>query len=146
MEKVVDVANKLQINPDDLMAVMAFESWLNPAQKNPGSSATGLIQFMESTAKNLGTTTEELSKMSGVQQMDYVYNYYQSYTGKLNDLEDVYMVTVWPKAVGKPSDYAVFIKGDDFYEGNSGLDLDGDGIVTKEEATIKVLERRESFE
>ncbi len=35
IEKVADISNKLQINPDDLMSVMAFESWFNPAAKNP---------------------------------------------------------------------------------------------------------------
>lgn len=71
MQKVEDISNKLQINPDDLMAVMAFESWFDPAAKNPSSSATGLIQFMGSTAQGLGTSIEELSKMSGVEQLDY---------------------------------------------------------------------------
>ena len=34
--KVVEVSQIIQIDPDDLMAVMAFESWLNPGQKNQG--------------------------------------------------------------------------------------------------------------
>jgi hypothetical protein len=50
------------------MACMAFEKGetFSPCVKNPGSSATGLIQFMSSTAKSLGTTTNDLCKMSAV--------------------------------------------------------------------------------
>ena len=40
--------------------------------------ATGLIQFMPKTAKNLGTSTQQLFKMSNVQQLDYVYKYFLS--------------------------------------------------------------------
>ena len=146
MQKVEDISNKLQINPDDLMAVMAFESWFDPAAKNPSSSATGLIQFMGSTAQGLGTSIEELSKMSGVEQLDYVYKHYKPYAGKMKDLSDVYMATLYPAAVGKASDYVLFSQGTDSYNSNSGLDYDKNGKVTKEEATRKVIERRKLYE
>jgi hypothetical protein len=35
--------------------------YINPAIKNPKSSATGLIQLMDSTAKNVGAPTSEWS-------------------------------------------------------------------------------------
>lgn len=145
MEKVIEISRKLQINPDDLMSVMAFESGFDPAIKNPGSSATGLIQFVSERAVSLGTTVEELSNMSGVEQLDYVYKHYESYAGKLKDVGDVYMVTLWPSAVGKPDSYALFVKGDKYYDVNSGLDYDCDGIVTKEEATRRVIEKRDIY-
>lgn len=65
-EKVVDIADKLEMNPDDLMGIMAFESWLDPSTVN-SIGATGLIQFLPSTAKELGTTTDELVKMSAIE-------------------------------------------------------------------------------
>ena len=37
--------------------------------------ATGLIQFMPKTAKNFGTSTQELFKMDNVKQLDYVHKY-----------------------------------------------------------------------
>ncbi len=33
MNKVIDISDKLEINPDDLMAIMAFESRFNPRQE-----------------------------------------------------------------------------------------------------------------
>jgi hypothetical protein len=57
------------------MAAMAFETGgsFSPAVPNKaGSGAVGLIQFMPSTAKGLGTSTEALKKMSAVQQLDFV--------------------------------------------------------------------------
>ena len=59
--KVYDISKELGINPDYLMGVMAFESWIDPTSVN-SAGATGLIQFMPSTAKDLGTSTEELKK------------------------------------------------------------------------------------
>jgi len=40
----------------------------------------------------------------------------------------------------------LFTKGDGRYEVNSGLDYNGDGVVTKEEAARKVIERRALYE
>ena len=73
--KVVEISQALAIDPNDLMAVMAFETGrsFSPSVKNPHSSATGLIQFMDATAQGLGTTTDKLSEMSAVEQLGYVY-------------------------------------------------------------------------
>lgn len=66
-ETVGDICDGLQIEPDWLMACMAFETGytFDPAKKNgAGSSGTGLIQFMETTAKGLGTSTAALARMT----------------------------------------------------------------------------------
>lgn len=41
LEKVVEIAKKLEIDPDDLLAVMAFESRFNPNEKNKGLDKDG---------------------------------------------------------------------------------------------------------
>ena len=74
--KVILIAQMLGINPNWIMFVMNNESGLNHTIKNPNGSATGLIQFTEATAKNLSITTAELKAMSNVQQLDYVYKYF----------------------------------------------------------------------
>jgi len=54
-----DVAAKLGVPPDWVAAVINFETagtW-DPKAKNPNSSAMGLIQFIDSTAKGLGYTS-----------------------------------------------------------------------------------------
>lgn len=45
----------------------------------PGSGAIGLIQFMPSTAKGLGTSTSALKQMTAVDQLAYVEKYFAPY-------------------------------------------------------------------
>lgn len=141
--KVTQIAQSLGANPNDLMAAMAFESGqtFSPKIRNRLSGATGLIQFMPSTAKRYGTTTAALAKMSAVEQLDYVQRYLQPYAGRLNTLSDVYMSILWPAAVGKGEDYAIFSKGTKAYAQNKGLDTNHDGKVTKGEAASRVQTR-----
>jgi len=147
MAKVSKIADDLGADPADLLAVMKFETggMLDPTEKNKaGSGATGLIQFMPSTAKSLvGATSKEaaiqiLEKMTATEQLDYVKKYLAPFKGKLNSLDDVYMAVLYPKAVGKDSEYALFEKGTKAYWQNRGLDINKDGVVTKAEATKKV--------
>lgn len=140
-EKVIQVCSELGINPNYLMAAMAFETGgsFDPAQKNfAGSGATGLIQFMPATAKGLGTTTAELAKMTAVEQLDYVKAYFLPYAGRISTLEDLYMAILWPRGIGKSNDYVLWSRGTKAYELNSGLDSNNDGSVTKGEAAGKV--------
>lgn len=73
-EKLLATCDKLKCKPDDLMAIIKSESGFSTTAKNK-SGATGLIQFMPSTAEDLGTTTDALAKMSDSEQMDYVEKY-----------------------------------------------------------------------
>ena len=126
---------------------MAFETGgtFNPAEKNKaGSGATGLIQFMPSTAEGLGTTTDELAKMSRTEQMKYVEKFLSNKGISGKGLSDVYMAVLFPAAVGKPDDFVLFGKGamsgytGTAYEQNRGLDANNDGSITKAEASAKV--------
>jgi Transglycosylase SLT domain len=148
--KVVEIAKDLGTDPNYLMAAMAFESGetFSPSVKNPKSSATGLIQFMSSTATDLGTSTAELAKMTAEAQLDYVADYFAPYKGRLKGIEDVYMAIIWPAAIGQPDSYVLFSKPSKHYKPNSGLDANNDGKVTKEEAAARVkakLEKGRSF-
>lgn len=105
LARVQEISVKLGINPDWLMIVMKVESTLNHTASNPSSGATGLIQFMPSTAASLGTNTTALKTMSNVQQLDYVYKYFQPYTGRIMGVVDLYTITFFPRALGKPDDY-----------------------------------------
>jgi hypothetical protein len=138
--KTRDIAARLGANPSDLMACMAFETGrtFSPAARNPGSSATGLIQFMRETARSLGTTTEELAAMTAEEQLDKVYDYLKPFTGRLGSLADCYMAILWPPAVGQPDDFAVFANATEAYRKNKGLDINHDGVVTKRECAAYV--------
>lgn len=140
--KVVDISKDLGIDPNDLMAVMAFESGgtFSPSVKNPRGTATGLIQFIESTAKGLGTTTKDLAKMSAEDQLDYVKKHFKPYKGRLKNVQDVYMAVLWPRAIGKGPNYVLWKKGTKAYADNKGLDKNKNGTVTAAEAASKVTD------
>jgi hypothetical protein len=140
---VESIAMDIGFPADYLMAIIAFESgksFSSEVVNLAGSGATGLIQFMPSTAISLGTTVEALSKMSPEYQLYYVHKYFKPYKGRLNTLEDVYMVVLWPRAVGKPNDYVLFDLSTmpTTYRQNAGLDWDKDGKITKSEACKRV--------
>jgi len=113
------ISGSLEINPSWLMMVMWSESRLNAqaVNKQPGDPedplarsskrATGLIQFMPDTAIRLGTTNKALFSMSAIDQLHYVYKYFKPWTGKIKSYFDLYLVTFFPAAIGKPDDYVL---------------------------------------
>jgi hypothetical protein len=142
-ERVWWIADTLSLNPDDLMACMAWESGetFRPDIKNAaGSGATGLIQFMPSTAIGLGTSTKQLAAMSAEDQLNFVYRYFKPFAGRLNNLGDIYMAILWPKAVGKNDDYVLWDKGQSptTFRQNAGLDINKDAKVTRAECLAKI--------
>lgn len=126
----------------ELMACIAWESGesFSPSKKNPNSSATGLIQFMEAVAREMGTTTAALAKMTVVQQLDYVEKYFWRYRTRVKTMSDLYMSILWPAAIGRGENEAVWTKeiSPRQYAVNSGLDLNKDGIVTVGECVHKI--------
>lgn len=142
-ERVIWIGETLNVSPDYLMACMAWETgekFTADVKNMAGSGATGLIQFMPSTAKALGTTTAELATMTAEDQLNYVYKYFRPFKGRLNNLGDVYMAILWPKGVGKSDDYVLFSTGVT-YRQNAGLDIDKDHKVTRAETIRKVKDK-----
>jgi hypothetical protein len=136
--KLTDISKKLKIEPDWLMVVMYAESKINPSAVNPITNATGLIQFMPSTAKWLGTTTDLLKRMSNLEQLDFVLLYYQKLglTGKMKSVHDLYLGTFFPAALGKPDSWIIqtsSISAEKIAEQNKIIDLNKDGKITVEE-------------
>lgn len=80
-QAVRQTAQRLGTKPEYLLAVMSFETGgtLDPCQKGAialdGTHATGLIQFMPDTARELGTNSEKLCRMTQVEQMQWVERY-----------------------------------------------------------------------
>ena len=106
MSGIADLSEKYNIPQNDILAMMDFETGgtFDPAQKNlgpdgtpeTGSGATGLIQFTPETAEGLGTSTEDLSKMSRSEQLEYVDKHFETnLKGRLGDeggdISDLYM-------------------------------------------------------
>lgn len=141
LREVEGVAQRVGAQPEHLMAAMSFETGGTFASdvKNPRSSATGLIQFMDSTAKGLGTSTAALAQMTPTEQLQYVEKYFEPYRGRLNDLESVYTTIL----AGSPHDAndVLFNQGEKAFGPNRELDVDGDGRITAAEATAHVRDR-----
>lgn len=137
---VIAISGRLGCDPSHLMSAMAFETGerFSPSVQNKISKATGLIQFMPSTAKKLGTSISDLKGMSDVEQLVFVEKYLKPYKGRMKSLSDVYMTILWPAAVGKAEAHVLFRKPKATYEQNKGLDANKDGEITKGEAAAKV--------
>ena len=132
-EKVASICSQLNIKPNWLMFVMWFESKLNPQAVNPISGATGLIQFMPSTARGLGTTTDVLKRMNNVQQLDYVLAYLRPYKGRMKTWVDVYLAVFYPRAMGNPNFVItsdIVAKQNKIFDLNKDLDISVKEIET----------------
>ena len=138
-EKVVKIAKKLNCNPNSLMALMNAESGISPTAKNSESSATGLIQFIESTAKDLGTTTEKLGKMSAEKQLKYVEKYLTKNKKEagISDTQFVDAGTLYALVFlpGRANREFVTDQSERYYSAgeNESLDLNKDGYIAKTE-------------
>ncbi len=138
--KVREISNNLNVDPNWIMAVMAFETGatFNPAEPNKaGSGAIGLIQFMPGTAQGLGTSSRALANMSAVEQLDWVEKYYKQYKGRVRSIGDAYMAVFMPgKGLGRPDSFVLIDrdKQPTTYRQNAGLDRNHDGKITRGEA------------
>ena len=130
--KIIKISNNLKISPNWLMITINNETagTFSPSIKNPTSTATGLIQFMEATAKSLGTTTAALAKMSNVEQLDYVENYFKPYIGQMKSVSDVYLAVFFPAAL---DDVDTWVFPNWAAKANPIFDINKDGVLTKGE-------------
>lgn len=138
--RLVDaITLRLGYQPDWLMMVMKNESGFDPAIQHKDTLATGLIQFMPATARELGTTIDRLKLMPRVEQMEFVKKYYQLWIARgkrAHNATDLSLITFYPYAVGKPDDYVFGSERSDpdyakrLAKANIGLDFNRDGGVT----------------
>ena len=155
-EQAVEViCGSLEINPSWLMMVMWSESRLNAqsVNKQPGDTedplaraakrATGLIQFMPDTTLRLGTTNKALYAMSAIDQLHYVYKYFKPWAGKMKSYFDLYLVTFFPAAIGKPDDYILQtdkLPASVIAKQNPFFDVNKDGKLTVGEIKRRMYE------
>jgi hypothetical protein len=139
-EKVRLMANHFSIPEEWLYFVFNIECKGNPTAVNDCSNATGLIQFMPSTALSLGTTVENLEQMSTIDQLDYVQLYLERInpSKKFNSFTDLYLAVFFPVAIGKNDAYVLGSHKDEAYikkisHQNPAIDTDKNGSINKEE-------------
>ena len=145
-DRVRWIADKLGVAANDLMACIAWESGesFSPSVRNAaGSGAVGLIQFMPTTATQLGTSVAALAAMTAEDQLNFVYKYFKPYTGRLHNLGDLYMAILWPSGVGKPDSYVLWAKASrpTTFRQNAGLDINKDGEITRGECLDKIKQK-----
>lgn len=149
LDSLESMCGRLNMNCMAVLSVMHYETGgsFRPDIKNPNSSATGLIQFMGSTARKLETTTEDLSKMSQVEQLKYVENYFNLIKDNFDEVDylnpkNVALAVFYPRAIGQGDDYVIAEDGrskldDRILKVNK--DHNGDGKITADEYTGKSL-------
>jgi hypothetical protein len=155
-QRVAAMAGRLHMRAGDLMAVMRFESGLRPDAINPASRAVGLIQLLPRTAADMlglpmtpdreARAVRLFAAMSAEDQLDYVEAYLDRVLGGRGaaSLRDAYMAVLYPAALGHGDGY-VIARADGrsaferaVYLQNEGLDVNGDGVITAGEASLRV--------
>lgn len=142
------VAQNINCDYRDLLAIMNAESGLNPHAVNPKGGATGLIQFMPKTAQRLGTTTEALKNMSAIEQLPYVEEFLRRCKkaagfaeGEKLSSGDLYALVFLP-ARAKREILCEKGEGNRYYECNAATDLNKDGKITKSELSQRIISKR----
>lgn len=165
--KVVDISQRVQCDPNDLMAIINVESAgsfspyklegsmnLKPKEDitddDLANHAVGLIQFTGAAVKGLKNytgvsyTKREIADMSAVEQLELVGRYIEMWK-KINKLEgpltlgDLYMIIFAPgKMVGGDDNTILYAAGTEEYNSNASLDTDKtDGGITKRELAAR---------
>jgi hypothetical protein len=94
------IAADLGTTPAALSALINFESGFNPKAKNPYSSARGLIQFTDQTARGLGfrDSLDLVTRFSTIEkQLVLVHKYLKKYA-PFRDDQALFMAVFYPAA------------------------------------------------
>jgi hypothetical protein len=136
---LAEMALSLGLDPSFVAGCMAIETGrtYSPSIRNPFTNATGLIQFMPATARAMGTTVDELARMSATQQLEYVKRFFRPHVGRIrpNVPGDYYLAVFYPAYVGRDASTVIFSAGEAGYAQNVGLDRNGDGVITAGDVT-----------
>lgn len=140
-KKLRNIANELGIKTRWLYKIMWIESRLNPTVVNKESGATGLIQWIPSSAIACGTTTEKLKNMSVLDQLDYVHTYFKLAANgkKINSYTDLYLLVFSPNAVGKSDSYIIGHKNSIIVKQNKGF-MNSDSMITKKDIKLIIAD------
>jgi hypothetical protein len=142
--KIIQVAQAIGADPDLLAATISLETGgaFDPAIVNRTSGAAGLIQFIPSTARLLGTSMADLRSMNVCEQLDFVLKFYQRVAlSGIRIRGDEYVAVFAPEFLGRSGADVVYSSGQPGYDQNRGLDLNGDGVITVSELRQNVINR-----
>ncbi len=149
LNRVKQIANKLNCDYKDLLALMNSESGIRTNAWN-GTTAVGLIQFTNASISELNQkyglnlTKEKIAQMSPMEQLDLVEKYLtiaKSYSFSPNarlSAGDLYAITFLP---GRANQDVLCRNGEDFYKQNKGLDQNQDGVITKKDLELHLSKK-----
>jgi hypothetical protein len=146
IEAVAKLEDRLGVERDALYRIMKHESGLSASIEN-NIGCVGLIQFCPDVPrgqyKKIGKKNyllADIKKMTRVEQLEVVEEYYKPIKGKAKTIGDLYMFTFLPAAVGKADSFVIGIENakttlwglpqGKLYSQNKGFDADKKGYYT----------------
>ena len=152
LNKVKSIAAKINCDYKDLLGLIYSESTFRTVPKNwNGKSAVGLIQFTNTCIADLNKvyglnlTKAKIAKMSVMEQLDLaeksllrakeVAGFNSDYRLSAGELA---AINYLPKYAKRD---IVTRRGGEGYAGNEGLDINGDGKITKSELNQRIKEK-----
>ena len=94
---IVLSSQELETQPEFIALIIQHESHFKTTAINPYSNAVGLIQFMPSTLKWMGYSTDSVYNMNFEQQMELVIDYYEKFKGyNFNNPIKLFLTTFYP--------------------------------------------------
>ena len=173
-QKLLQLSSKVNMNPEDILNVMAVESGLDPSAHNPNGNASGLVQVMPKFLSGLGFkgTHEEFRKTPASAQLDVVEKLIQNMIkingGPLTSAAQYYVGNFLPVALKLPGvrqkrpETIIVSKNPTephlpnisiqqekiFYNANTGLDFNRDGNITYGDiqSVLKAAKNKKSYQ
>lgn len=122
----LEVARPLNLDISDLATVVSIESNFNEKAVNKYTGASGIIQFMPTTAQELGYNISQVRAMTFNEQAKLAKKYLEKKNARGLRGVDLYLSVFYPVSVGKEN----FVYPNSVYSVNSGLDYDKNGKLT----------------
>lgn len=111
--KLEEVSKNLGIDKSWLISIMVKESGMNPTITNQ-IGCVGLIQFCPDTprgnTKKIGkyrVNLDELKTLPAIAQLELIEEYYSKWKGRITSAGDLYILTFYPAAFGKPPQHVI---------------------------------------
>lgn len=117
------------LTKEDLYRVMQGESGFNTTAFNSNSGATGLFQFIPTTANELGYTTDQIQNMSASQQLSVYGEYLDRWDYGSGAQSGLGIMQAAPAYASRPGNFEVYAPGSRAYAQNPGW-VGSDGRIT----------------
>jgi hypothetical protein len=139
----------IQFMPDVAADLLEMPKVARPAPPRAGATAADwkrygddMKEYRAACRARERQAIERVSRMSAEEQLDLVEKYIEKAAAgrPIKSVQDMYMCTFWPKAIGKGPDYVIAREGEKglVYAQNKGFDLNKDGVITAGECAAVV--------